>query len=180
MRPLIIIICAALSGFCSVQGELPSEEAILKTGGEDASFIIDKARSLLVSAEVFASGAVGYGGTPTDTCWALSVVVRFDPKGKEFLTSLYARPSSAVAKLYAAAGLLSLAPGDRKLFNDSLRAAGQREIVIQRMDGCIETRESFGVALSSLLESGPSPYVYPKLPSIYRTTEVRKLPDPKK
>ena len=100
----LIVASAATSSFA----ELPSEEAILKAGGADASAIVQKARTTLSIQQVFGSRGVGYGGQPTSGCWALTVIVRYDKEAKGIFDEIYRLYDEPAAKLYAIAGLLIL------------------------------------------------------------------------
>ncbi|MDB6073341.1 MAG: hypothetical protein JWO89_981 [Verrucomicrobiaceae bacterium] len=155
---------------------LPDEEVILKKGGKDAQVLIEKAYDILENAEVFASQAVGYAGSPTRDCWALTVIVRYDSQALKRLAALYEETSQPETKLYAITGLIALDPKQKAKFAPPDFPAKLRDTPVQTMNGCVvDTRKTFGVAVGELEEAGPSAYLYQKLPSIYRATEVRRF-----
>ena len=180
MRFLILLI-AAVAVVCtgSIRAELPDDEAILKRGEADAAVIIQKAQSILASAQVFASRAIGEAGSPTASCWALTVIVRHDPKAKEFFNDLYRLAETPEQRLYAIAGLVSVDPSEKKSFTPD-RISKFTEMTVHTQFGCIGAPSTFGVEAARLLESSAPYYLFEVLPSIYRTVDVARPPEPTK
>jgi len=170
IRAIRLIIAFAAS---TTLAELPSEEAILKAGGGDASAIIQKARTTLSLQKVFGSRGVGYGGRPTSGCWALTVIVRHDKEAKEIFHEIYRLCDEPAAKLYAMAGLLILDPQSKKDFTPE-KLGKLAELEVERLDGCIGTTSTLGAVVAELIELGAARYTYEKLPSIYQTADCTK------
>ncbi len=165
---------AVLTMVCNhARAALPDEEAILKKGGEEAAVVIQKAYEMLGHTETFASRAVSDGGSPTTGCWALTVIVRYDPNALAFLEDVYENVKGPETKLYAAAGLMALDPKQKVKLNPAKLSEKLRAMSVHVMSGCILMQEPFERLLTMLLKDGPKAYLYEKLPSIYRTTDVR-------
>jgi hypothetical protein len=153
--------------------EFPDEENRLKRGGADAEMIIRKARSILASVQVLASRGIGESGTPTSACWALTVIVRYDPKAKEFLNELFQYAETTEQRLYASAGLASMdKPEAVKLAQD--RITKFADDVVHTQFGCVASQSTFGLEAARITDGGASYYLFEKLPSIYRTTDVKR------
>lgn len=151
-----------------------SEEAILKAGGAEAQQIILKAHDIVETAEVFASRGIGYGGQPTTGCWALTVIVRYDPKATEFLNDVFSLSQRPEPMLYAIAGLIALDENAKKRFSPEVLPKKLLDAQVQEMSGCVGMSVAFRIALHWLLKDGASYYLYEKLPSIYRTVEAER------
>lgn len=175
--PLMLAVGVVCS--VSVRADLPDDEAILNRGGADAEVIIQKAQSILASAQVFASRAIGESGSPTTSCWALTVIVRHDPKAKEFLNDLYRLAETPEQRLYAITGLISVDPTEKRSFSPD-RISKFAEMTVHTQFGCIGTQSTFGVEAARLLEGGAPSYLFETLPSIYRTIDVVRHPEPTK
>ncbi len=175
--PLIAAVALVCTG--SIRAELPDDEALLKRGGADAVVIIQKARSILASVQVFASREIGEAGSPTASCWALTVIVRHDSEAKEFFNDLYRLGETPEQRLYAIAGLVSVDPMEKKRFTlDDISKF--TEMTVHTQFGCISARSTFGAELASLLESSAPYYLFETLPSIYQTVDVARHPEPTK
>ena len=111
-RLFAFIILLLLLGSLSpgLHATMPSEEAILRQGGEDAKKIINKAYSIIRRAKVFASCGIGERNLPTEGAWALTVITRYDPKAVEVLAPMAEQSKNLEVKLYAIAGLITLDP----------------------------------------------------------------------
>lgn len=172
---LAATVMVSLTGF---GGEVQGETAMLQTGGPSAVRIIAKAHDILSNAQVYAVGGVGVAGSPSSTCWALTVVVRYDPSAKEFLNRLldYAEPEG---RLYAVAGLLLLEPDQKRRFQTAKFAERSEDRVCAQF-GCSSLISRFETQVNRLLEDGAKHLLFEKLPSIYETVDVRRPPSPKK
>ncbi len=168
------IISAALAPLLltALHAELPSEEVILKKGGPDAAMIIEKARDILATSQVFASRGIGEGGTPTSSCWALTVIVRYDPIAKDFLNLLFDSAEFPEQRLYAIAGLITLDPTNKKRFAPEKIQPFADQLVYTQF-GCTGAASRFGMETILLLTEDTAPYyLFKKLPSLYSTQSV--------
>lgn len=166
-----VLICFSLG---TLRAELPQEELILKKGGPDAAIIIDKARNTLSLARVFASRGVGESGVPTASCWALTVIVRYDPEAKEFFDKLMDSASGYEVKMYAVVGLLELDPTAKARFA-KLLAGTFPDQPVHAQFGCMANVSTYGIELYNRLENGTGSYLFEKLPSLYQTVEVERF-----
>lgn len=158
--------------------EAQSETAILQAGGPGAGLIIAKAHDILSNAQVYAVGGVGVAGSPSSSCWALTVVVRYDPSAKEFLNRLLdnAEPEG---RLYAVAGLLLLEPDQKKRFQ-TVKFVERSEDRVWTLFGCSGLLSRFEAQVNDLLEKGAKHLLFEKLPSLYETVDVRRPSSPGK
>lgn len=168
-------ILLVVSAGCVASAKEPGEAAVLKAGGKGARVLVEKAHGILEKAEVFASGAVGFAGARTSNCWALTVVVRYDPQGEAFLEKLYATARHPEAKAYAVAGLITLDPKAKKRFALSKLPDELKDTHIESITGCELSHESFGTAVSVLLEFGAGQYLYDKLPPLDSTSGMSRM-----
>jgi len=169
---MMMAIC--LGGTVTVRAELPDEEKVLAKGGPDAEAMIQKAQSILASAQVLATSGVGFAGAPTSNCWALTVIVRYDPKAKEFFDSLYERAQAPEQRLYAIAGLVTLDKAEAARFTPE-KIVEYADEKVHTLVGCNGSQSTFGVEAASLLKGGAAWYLYKRLPSIYETSDVARM-----
>ncbi len=163
-----------------LQAELPGEEAILKKGGPDAAKLIDKARDILCNTQVFASRAFGEGGSPTDACWALTVIVRYDPEAKWLLNELFESAEFPEQRLYGMAGLIALDPKAKDRFTEEKLKEFSEERVYTQF-GCVGEASTFGIQRHMLLQDNYTGYyLFKNLPSLYSTTTVPRPKEPAK
>lgn len=154
--------------------ELPSEGTMLKEGGDDAQVIINKARTILMTQQVFASPKVGYGGQATAGCWALSVLVRHDKDAIKSFEEIFRGHYEPAAKMYALAGILLVDPQRKTDFTPE-KLGKVADLKVDRLDGCDGDTVTCGSLVAQLLKNGASKYVYEKLPSLYLTTDCEKF-----
>ena len=166
--------------FCGVSchsPELPSEEAILKTGGHNAELVIEKAKNILYHTQVFSTTYWDRGGIPSSACWALTVIIRYEPKPKQFLNELYLLshrygPYNPTAKLYAIAGLIIIDPTMREKFAVKDIPKELRESMVKQQRGCVGKSLTFGAALEELVKAlRPEEYLFDELPPLYTTRD---------
>lgn len=163
----------------ALRAEPPSEEAVLKKGGPDASALINKARDILSTSEVFATRVAGEPPVATSSCWALTVIVRYDPKAKEFLNSLFDAPKFPEQRLYAIAGLVTLDPAEKKRFASEEISKFATEPV-QTQFGKTSTSTDLVTAAYMLIQQGTPYYLFPQLPPLSSTSPVTRPPAAKK
>jgi hypothetical protein len=148
--------------------------------------VFEKALNLLADAEVFASRAVGdVPGTFTDTCWALTVLVRYDKDAKAKFEMIIEADVFPEARLYALAGLFLVMSNHKEKYQPKHFTEAELKQPIHRQDGCVYAKDewlTFGLALDCLsradgkLYPGPGSYLIDDLPPLYKTTRVRRLP----
>lgn len=159
----------------------PSEVEILKAHNDASKLIIEKAYSVLFNSQVFASRTVGEPGGSTSPCWALTVIVRYDPQAKQRLTDSLALTDQPEQKLYFLAGLLALDPATAKRYPIPAFPAKLRSTAAHTLDGCFyDYGKTFEGCLSSLYAGGTRRYLFDDLPSIYQTIDVSRHEEPKK
>lgn len=167
-------LCAffLLLGFA--HAEIATETEILKTGGPWAEVIVSKAHDQLLSAQAFASSYVGAAGQPTSSCWALTVIVLYDPKAQAYFESMLSQKVHPASKLYAAAGLIALDARNKELILKMRFDKAIQESKVYGLDGCSGGEMTFEEHLTTLLEVGPRSYLYrDNLPSLYETIDIR-------
>lgn len=176
--PLALAVFAAASASL-LHAELPSETAILKKGGPEAQMIIGKARDILATTQVFASRVVGDPAVPTASCWALTVIVRHDPKAKDFLNSLFESPAFPEQRLYAIAGLLALDPAEKKRFSPE-ELGKLPDQTVQTQFGRSSMESDLVASSYMLFTQGTAYYFFPDLPPLYSTITVLRPAKTKK
>lgn len=179
MKQIILSLLCLASAVAQAQFPIqhPSETEILKAGGLPAEMMIEKAYAILDRADVFASRAVGDGGTPTSACWALTVIVKHEAGARERLTEILPRIKGPETKLYILAGLLALDPETPKRHPQSDFPKELLKKAAHTMGGCIYAKSTFEAELLTLYSEGASSYLFENLPSIYQTTDVRRFED---
>ena len=159
----------------------PSEVEILKAHNESSKLIIEKAYSVLFNSQVFASKEVGEPGAFTSSCWALTVIVRYDPEARQRLAKSLALTDQPEQKLYFLAGLVALDPASAKRYAISTFPEKLRSTAAHTLNGCsYDGGTSFEKCLSSLYEGTFRWYLFDDLPSIYLTIDVSRHEEPKK
>src|SRR6478609_5331392 len=87
-----------------------TEQQILDTGGPESRRVIEKAYEQLASAHMFEFTDVGEG-TPSASCWALTVIIRYDrEEATERFTNIFTHSDKPFLRLYALLGLHLLNP----------------------------------------------------------------------
>ncbi|WP_395747261.1 hypothetical protein [Prosthecobacter sp.] len=175
---LLFAVFAALS-LPALGAEPPGEEAVLKKGGAEAAALISKARDILSTAEVFATRVVNEPAVPTSSCWALTVIVRYDPKAREFLNALFESPKAPEQRLYAIAGLVTLDAAEKKRFGPAEIGAVSSPPV-QTQFGKMKNTTDLPTATYMLLQQGTPYYFFPQLPPLSSTVNVTREPEAKK
>lgn len=177
---LFLLTAFTLMALPVLHAELAGEEAVLKKGGPDAAKIIDKARDILCNTQVFASRGFGEGGAPTDACWALTVIVRYDPEAKWLLNELFERAEFPEQRLYGMAGLIVLDPKEKSRFTEEKLKKFADERVYSQF-GCVGEASTFGIQRYLLLQDNyMGYYLFKELPSLYSTTTVPRPKEPAK
>ncbi|WP_395750279.1 hypothetical protein [Prosthecobacter sp.] len=171
---LLLLTVFTLMALPVLHAELAGEEALLKKGGPDAAKLINKARDILYNTQVFASRGVGEGGTPTDACWALTTLVRYDREAKSFLNDLFEQAEFPEQRLYGMAGLIALDPKEKSRFTEEKLKQFAEERVCSQF-GCVGEASTFGIQRYLLLQDGYTGYyLFKELPSLYSTTTVSR------
>lgn len=151
---------------------LPSEEAILAKGGEDAKKIINKAYSIIRRAKVFASCRIGERGSPTEGAWALTVVTRYDPKAAEVLMPMAEQSENLEMKLYAIAGLITLEPKNAAKYRIESFPESVLDAEAHAFTGD-NYKKGFTLAIYWLVQhEGWRACTFEKLPSFFETHDV--------
>jgi len=107
------ILYCAFPVLCFAQ----SEQAILDKGGRDAESVIHKAYEELAETKIFECRDVGWG-TPSASCWALTVLVRYAPEDdiRNYFFLIHEDKKNNIAlRLYAAIGLQLLYPDNAEV-----------------------------------------------------------------
>ena len=169
------MLSAGLLAFaCPNCRSLPGESRALSSGGREAQLILEKARDTLANQRVFAARRVGYGAQPTSGCWALTVLVKYDPNAKTTLTEIARFTTHPAVKLYALAGLMALDPAhDPDLKSLGIPASAHRRV--ECLDGCDGEVLPLSRAAARLRQSNPSNYIYETLPPLLATTDCQSL-----
>lgn len=168
------LILATFAGTEVLCAQLTNEEAVLKARGKSAGRVIEKAYGILSAATVFTSCAVAPEGFSTSSCWALTVVVRYDPQAEQFLTSLYRSSDNLEKKLYGIVGLMALNPKSKERFAVEGFPSQLRAQIVRVQNGCVQEPVTFEAALQFALQAGPGFYLCKTLPSIYQTFDVKR------
>jgi len=105
---LIALILAFQTFTCLAQ----TEQEILDQGGLEASRVIDKAYEQLGTTEIFEFPDVGWG-TPSASCWGLTVLIRYDPKeAADRFSHIVTSTDKLPLRIYALIGLSLLKPDE--------------------------------------------------------------------
>ncbi len=154
------------------RAERPVEVEMLEGTVDQAAEVIEKAYDMLEATTVFASAYVGDAASPTRGCWALTVIVRYDPTAKEYLTKLAKTGKTPASRLYAIAGLMALDNANRERFSKLGTGRGAGDTAVEHMIGCIFSKTTFAEAVSELVKHGPGLYLFDQLPSVLETWDL--------
>ncbi|QIF01304.1 hypothetical protein [Roseimicrobium sp. ORNL1] len=167
---MLLLLLGSLSP--GLHAALPSEEAILRQGGEDAKKIIEKAYSIIRHARVFTSKGAGEGGTPTEGAWALTVITRYDPKAVEELKPLAEQSKNLEVKLYAIAGLITLEPKDAAKYRLETFPESVLKAEAHSLCGCIYEKQFYMIIYWLVDQGGWQRCTFEKLPPFFETHDV--------
>ena len=142
-------------------GETDEKPPMEISAGEAAARVA-MARDVLSEIRQFSSSEIGESGRPSPGSIALTTVVNYNPKAKEFFEMLYMFGDTPASRLYGVAGMLILDPNAKKRFDhDHIKAHSNEEVEVEI--GCIVGRSTFDAIAGDLLKGGGTEYLLKEL-----------------